>query len=94
MDNHIEEAKRLGMEAVKAEHSQRGIQETARGLISGLVLPDIDLGIKRPIHQLLAHFFAWSNVEGNIYLSSSICNVITTLTSTISNYNLTEIVSF
>ena len=40
--------------------------------------------------KLLAHFFAWSNAEGNIYLFSTISDVITTSTSMISNYDLTE----
>ena len=38
MDNPIEEAKRLNMDAVKAKDLQRGIQETPRGPISGLTL--------------------------------------------------------
>ena len=37
MDNHIEEAKILNMDTVKAEDLQRGIQETPRGPISGLI---------------------------------------------------------
>ena len=37
MDNHIEEVKRLNLGAVKAEDLQRGIQETPRDPISGLV---------------------------------------------------------
>ena len=37
MYNHIEEVKRLNMNGVKAEDLQRGIQETPRGPISGLI---------------------------------------------------------
>ena len=55
MDNHIEEAERLNLDAFKAKDPQRGIQETRRGPI--------------------CHLFAWSNAEGNIYLSSSTCIV-------------------
>ena len=40
--------------------------------------------------KLLAHFFAWPNAESDIYLSSSISDIITTLTSMISFYDLTE----
>ena len=50
----------------------------------------IRLDIRRPIRHLLAHFFAWSNAEGDIFLASSKYDVITTLTSMISNYDLTE----
>ena len=37
IDNHIEEAERLNMNAVKTEHLQRGIQEKPRGPVSGLI---------------------------------------------------------
>ena len=37
MDNHFAEVERLNMDAVKAEHLQKGLQEEARGPISGLI---------------------------------------------------------
>ena len=37
IDNHIEEAERLNINAVKTEHLQIGIQEEPRGPVSGLI---------------------------------------------------------
>ena len=73
MDKKTEEAERLNINAVKAEDLQRGIQETHQGVLFLVrYLPGTDLDVRRPIHQFLAHSFAWSKTEGNIYLSSSI----------------------
>ena len=40
--------------------------------------------------KLLTNFFTRSNEEGNTYFSPSLSDVIATLTSIISNYDLTE----
>ena len=69
MDSHIEKVERLKMDAVKAKTCRETSRRHKGVLYLVWYLPDIDLDIRRPIHQLLAHYFAWSNEKSNtLYL--------------------------